>query len=52
VEENGQLRRVRTSYPNTIDVFWDNAAAFNNFVELGPSSMKDDRVEADAKEET
>jgi hypothetical protein len=43
---------MHTSYSNTIDVFWDDAAAFNNFVELGSSSMEDDRVEADAKEET
>jgi hypothetical protein len=43
---------VQTSYANTINVFWDDAAAFNNFIELGSSSMEDDGVEADAKEET
>lgn len=41
-----------TGYTNAIDVFWDDAAAFNDLVELGPSSMEDDGVEADAKEET
>jgi hypothetical protein len=52
VEENGERRNVCTGYTNTIDVFWDDAAAFNDLVELGPSSMEDDGIEADAIEET
>lgn len=52
MEENGERRKVCTGYSNTIDVFWDDAAAFNDLVELGSSSMKDDGVEADAIEET
>ena len=52
MEENGQQRNVRTSYANAINVFWDDSAAFNNFVELGPSSVENDRVEADTIEKT
>jgi hypothetical protein len=52
VEENGERETVCTGYTNTIDVFWDDAATFNDLVELGPSSMEDDGIEADAKEET
>lgn len=47
---NGEI--FCTSYTNTIDVFWDDASAFNNLVKLGPSSMEDDGVEANAIEET
>jgi hypothetical protein len=43
---------MRTGYADTINVLWNDSAAFNDVVELGASSMKDDRVEADAKEET
>ncbi len=50
--ENGERRKVRTGYANTIDVFWDDAAAFDDLVELGSSPMEDDGVEADAEEET
>ena len=51
MEENGERRKVCTGYTNTIDIFWDDAATFNDLVELGPSSMEDDGIEADAKEE-
>jgi hypothetical protein len=41
-------------YANTIDVFWDDSTAFDNFIELGSPpwrNREDNRVEADAKEE-
>ena len=41
-----------TGYTNTIDVFWDDATAFDDLVELGPSSMENDGIKADTKEET
>ncbi len=41
-----------TGYTNTIDIFRDDATAFNDLVELGTSSMEDDGVEADTNEET
>ena len=52
MEENGEWRKVCTGYTNTIDVFWDDAATFDDLIKLGSSSMEEEGVQADAKEET
>jgi hypothetical protein len=49
---NEERRKVCTGYTNAIDVFWNDAATFNDLVQLRSSSMEDDGVEADANEKT
>jgi hypothetical protein len=47
---NGQWRKGRTRHTNTVDIFRNDSAAFNDFVQLRPSTMNDDGIETDTIE--
>jgi len=52
VKVNGQRRKGRTRYADTINIFWNDSATFDYFIELGTTAMEDDRIQADAVEKT
>lgn len=49
---DGQWRKARTRYTDTVNVFRNHTATFNYFVELGTTAMDDDRIQADTIEKT